>query len=590
MPDQPGVEEPLVPPDLPPVEPGALTWEADGTARIDATDVLVLGGDRLVWASEDGAVRSAPRDGGPATVLLQLSTVASLAARGDRIYVIGDDALWAIAPDGAVTGLVRTSGVHLAVGETDAYFWDYDIWAVPLSGGAPRTLIAGVEDLSSIAATATHVYWTDGGCEPPPFDPAGSFPGPCELRHGAVKRVPIGGGQVQSRPAFFPRALTVLDDHVYWSDAGGEAAMRAGLDGNGLEVVLAGRGATLAVDSTSTVVVTVPGLLVEVPAGGGAAWVRSAPEDAELDLAADAIYALSAGVLHRYPRGRTTIAAVATPSGRVMDLALTGEHLYYLDTHADDREDRVMRVARAGGQAEEVRAVAGALDTIAAVGDHVLTLETDAVVIALDGVPLASEVYPEALAIDAAKAYWLRGQQVFAAPLAGGPVEVVWEIPAEERSEMSSMGGRMQSSSLTRSGRYLVAAGPLLPGVVRVELSPKSKPSRKWKPRAEVLAPGSTLGAPTGDRVLAWTERGLESFPGAKLILPIAEAPDGLGALIADARDAYAITAAGLVRIPLDGAAPVVVLPNVDEGRLALDADAVYLAAPSLETILRIER
>lgn len=602
----------------PPIEAGELAWRDDGFAEADPTGALAIDGDRLVWTSKDGAIRAAPLDGGPAIVLAQFSEVSDLAVADDRIYVLADGAVWSVSRDGAIVGLARLwSPDRLAVTETAVVVADDDwIRAVPKAGGEPVTLATDAGAPWAIAASDTHVYWTDQGVPPARRGvavapcvritkqdvPVAPHPqgacGTVAQRYGSIRRVPIGGGKVQSRPRFYPRAVTVFDDHVYWADASDEAAIRADLEGNHVERVFGGLGEALAVDAAGTVVLTKRGLLVEVRADGSAPRVHAAFAAGRIALTPEMIYLADAAQgLRRIPRGPSRATVLAVPEGRLDELALDGEQLYYLDRHHDGRDDSLRRVARTGGAVETIPTPPGALEDLAAGGGHVVTLSYPAEVaeeegaeaedpgttFVIDGRPVVLQASPDAIAIDGDRLYWLEYAGVYARPIAGGAIETIRPMPDEITGYGYSGGPPPMSFSV--HGGVVVAAKDDLAGAIRIDTRPaKGKAKRKAAPRTEVVA-GALLAAPAGDRWVVWTDRGLEL--GGKVVFT---SDAFLRDLAADATEAWLILGDDLVRVPLDGTPSEVVLAGVGDAHLELDADAVYLAAHDLDAVLRIAR
>jgi len=597
-------------PELPPVDAGTLTWTAGGVADLDASGPLVVDDDRLVWAAHDGAVRAAPLGGGPATALARFHEVVALATGHDRVYVLTSSGLFALPRDGAPIGLAEVSyPAALAVGADAVYLADGDwIRAVPLDGGEPTTLARDAGEVSSLAVSDTHVFWTDGGYAPTPnsgracmgrIRMAGDtreYPNnPCssEQRYGAIKRVAIGGGKVQSRPRFYPRGVTVFDDHVYWADRDGEAVTRAGLDGSNVEVVLGGRGEALAIDATSMVVLSPSGLLVEVPAAGGSPWVKAGGRDGEaLALTADAIYlSVPDTGLVRFPRGPSRATMIAVPGGKVEDLAVSGDHVYYIDAHFDDRDDAIMRVPRAGGAAELVRAHVGQAERIAVSGDHVVVYDAEWRTLSEGGPAFESDLTPDAIAADERAIYWLQDLYVRARPFAGGPVETYHQPDPNLEGGFGYGGGRPPASLSVRDG-VIVASNLTLAGVAKIDTRPakgKTKGKAKAGPKITYVAEGAVDGAAAGDQLVAWTERGLELHPGAKLLVPAGDAyqPD---MIVADAREAWLLRAGELIRVPLDGSAPEVLMTGLYDARLALDADAAYVSVRNADAVIRVAR
>jgi hypothetical protein len=127
-------------------------------------------------------------------------------------------------------------------------------------------------------------------------------------------------------------------------------------------------------------------------------------------------------------------------------------------------------VPTSGGAATEIAADAGAISLVAAADGHVVTADTTAGTIAVDGKVVLSDVSPDALATDGKQLYWVDGQRVLAAPIAGGTLETLW---APDDLMGFGYSSRPPPSTVQLSGRHVIAAGPALPGIVQTERQAK---------------------------------------------------------------------------------------------------------------------
>jgi hypothetical protein len=148
------------------VETGGYPYEI----AVDATDVY--------WADNDGPIAKAPKGGGLATVL------ADMSAHGGGMAIALDDA-------------------NVYFGTSDGYYWQ-----ISKSGGKPLLLATdGGNEPWGIAVDARNVYYVS--------NQMGSAT-------GAVKSVPIGGGCVTtlaSAQGFFV-GVAVDASHVYFTTLG----------------------------------------------------------------------------------------------------------------------------------------------------------------------------------------------------------------------------------------------------------------------------------------------------------------------------------------------------------------------------------
>jgi hypothetical protein len=568
----------------PPVEAGALTW-TDGVATLPAlVTAITLAGDDVVWAvQEDSAIRGAPLAGGAATVLARIEFAKALAPAGDRIYVAARDALWSVpANGGEATRLLELGdGRALAVGTSAVYVVDGEkIVAVPRDGGAGKTLVARAGEPVAIVTDDTHVYWADHG--------------------GTIGRVAATGGDVEriARAPHHPTRLARVGDDVYRSSEGGAAITRAPRAGGDARSVLDGHSLWIGADAAGVAVLTAHGLLLEVPAAGGPAAVRAVDlgRNTQPVLAGDSILvaeyvgAEESGdqtAIHLYPRGAAALTVIASSGASLVDLALRDDDVYYLEAYQDDRPDRIMRVARAGGDAAVIATLEVEPTLLAVTAHHIVYADKAGAVRTTDRAePLAEGVMPGAIAADDQHAYWMGIGTVMSVPLAGGKATAVYAPPGS--------GGPSESpvpATLIVSKKALVAASAYIGGAWRFELGPQPKKAKKKKPVVAVA--GAVDVAVSGDRLVTW-------IPGRGLMLDdrvlLAEPDDsmGVGALAADASTAWLAVRESrgsvLYRVPLDGSEPERIAGGFAGVRLVVADDAVYFTSDFDEAVFRLSR
>ena len=223
-------------------------------------NVVALAADdqRLYWAAAghgayeglppDGQIFSIPLAGGPATTLAAAQpwpraltvddvnvywTSGTVSANGAQTTPT-DGKILALSKDGTGTLMVVTGGLDTPVGLAAASGWvafattltsggtglsrpgtgySSQISAVARTGGAPVTLALTDRDVPAIATDGSSVFWI-----------AGSTVGIDDtFDDGTINSVPLAGGAVKvlasGQPA--PRQMVLVDDQLYWSNAGG---------------------------------------------------------------------------------------------------------------------------------------------------------------------------------------------------------------------------------------------------------------------------------------------------------------------------------------------------------------------------------
>jgi hypothetical protein len=202
----------------------------------------------VYWVRCDGAVLTAPTNGGAATTLLTPNTInnfnpIALATTSDAIFVLsalpsnGAGAIMRVskephvAPD--VAALNLSNPVAFALDATNLYWVEATDGAVyqriiQTGFAKPPTRIATAQGGMALAVDATRVYYVDFGTD----------------GEKQVHSVPIGGGAVidYDTQGSSATAVAVDSQSVYWVAPGMEAVLRAPLAGGVSTTVAVSRG------------------------------------------------------------------------------------------------------------------------------------------------------------------------------------------------------------------------------------------------------------------------------------------------------------------------------------------------------------
>jgi hypothetical protein len=570
----------------------------------------------------DDVLRAVPVAGGESrTVKVDGTPIVEVEADGAEVFLLQQTRLSRLGAGDALEEVATlTDATRMAIGPTVIVVEDSgSLHAVPRPGrdgarGSTRVIVenAGLDPFAHMAADATHVYWTFPGVEP--RDPREYGSGsvitvtekdgtrrqikrpPPEPKLGAIWRAPLGGGaaEVFAADQLYPVGLAIAGDHVYWSNGEGEAVMRAAKRDGRPRVTLRGRGAALAGDARGIAVYTASQLLAEVPVGGGSPQVRSLATQRVFDLLAldeHGLYALDVGgrAIVRFPRDDDRVTILATPRGKLGELVLDGDDVIYLDLHlAADRQDRVMRVPRRGGKPREVFAAYGALELVAAGGGHVFASgqlgaageDPDHAGILRDGRELATreEIVDVRGMVADGEALYLNEIAFFRIPHGTDAAELLF------RPEYGmGQSGPQPVTRMWVDATHLYAAGFFANGFVRVPKRGKD---------LEQLAADVDEGAPLRDGVVLFKHgQGLSLYPDGRKLAEVEDltslaGDDGAAWLVARAGDEY-----GLLRVSAaDGKVETIVRGVGSESRLAVDDEAVYVAARAHDALLRIEK
>ncbi len=559
----------------------------------------------MVWIAGGGELRRAPLAGGAATKVVELELVTALAADGADVLAVGDR-LWRVSL-GATTPQLLAEGVDgelLAVaGDAIVVAGAAGIVRVPRGGGAPVVLVdtiaAGV--VTALAVADGFVYWADHGIKPPrrnvrtacpivvTLSPEGevSESTDChgEPRDGAIWRVAIAGGApaLVAGGQFGPVGVGVRGAHVYWTSDDGEALMRAPLGGGKPEVLLRGRGAALAIDDVGAIVQTGSGLVVEAPATGKAARVRSVYLTAPtvLALTGDEILTtdVEGGRVVALRRGASRLTVLATPRGSLEALAVAGDRIVYLDAHRDeDRDDRVISVGTRGQLPRVISRTRGDDLRIGVDGDRVAFADALAETVAIGGAaPLVSDAVALAVALDGDTVYWVDGYELRAIPVGGGEPRTLY---APEGHGYGTSGGPPLAHIVAHDG-VVHAAGFSLAAFIRAD-----------RDGARVLVDAVDDFAPAGggDFVLWSSEIGLVTYPGAQVLVSPEQAQ--INAAASDGTSVWMLwyddDGAALARMPLAGGTPEILLRGVGYGSMVFADDAIFILSTEHDVLLRL--
>jgi hypothetical protein len=238
-----------------PIVGGAVSTVA--TAQNTPWGIALDGAGNVYWAdsASPAGVMEAATTGGSATVLatsnsspwgvavdatsVYWANAGSCAADGGcmgSVVKVGREA-------GAATTLATAAGPSaVAVDSTSVYYTDYlgnSIVKLPLAGGTPTTLAAGLGNPFALAVDATSVYWVDSG-------------------DGKLMKVGIAGGTpVSLAQGVASQGIAIDSLNIYWTDWGaglGGGVVRATPKAGGASITLASGQDTprgIAVDATT---------------------------------------------------------------------------------------------------------------------------------------------------------------------------------------------------------------------------------------------------------------------------------------------------------------------------------------------------
>jgi hypothetical protein len=217
-------------------------------SSIEGESVLLRDGDHLYWIDARGVHRR--RLGGeeaatpelltgetaewPTFVAMDVSGGVVAVTDGEGVYVLrpGTRTLEAVATDVGGISDVAVGPKDIAIARTDA------ILRVSLDGGTVQTLASGQTRVAGLDVGADHVYWTDAGTH----DVVTPSADATIVGVGAVRRVPLAGGKVQTiaRGQAGPVQVVVRGDRVWWCDSAGPAVQSAKLEGGDVRTEVEG--------------------------------------------------------------------------------------------------------------------------------------------------------------------------------------------------------------------------------------------------------------------------------------------------------------------------------------------------------------
>ena len=282
---------------------------------------------------------------------------------------------------------VQMQALGLALDANNAYFQntdDYQLYSVPLTGGAPKALLTTVVNGNGNYQTVVggHLYWTQffqgvfvvpvGGGSAVTLSSSEAYPNTItndgtnvffantassfSIREVAtatdtVTTVPITVG-VDAGPGLTGiRPMAVDASHIYWGDTSGAATgdvYQANKDGSNVILLasgLAGSVNGLAIDANNVYFTVVPGPdgVYQVPIGGGTLTPLATGEAQPIPVVTDGknVYWMNAGgIVRRTPVGGgplTTLArcsdisSVAPCSGQFVSMAIDSTYVYWTD-------------------------------------------------------------------------------------------------------------------------------------------------------------------------------------------------------------------------------------------------------------------
>ena len=313
----------------------------------------------------------------------------------------------------------------------DHLYWPdlNSIKVIATSGGAFADLASGRTSPFSLVRQGGDFYWIEALC--------------CAHNAtGSIERMPVGGGSpVPVRAGIVSPVVVAADqDGVFWVNGGsigaieGYAAIsRAGLDGTGEDtLVTAATGGLFAVDD-SYVYFADEFSIKRVPVHGGPVRLLAIGSFFVRGIATDGAYVYwdedPVTIVNRVPVAGGPIANVSTGQGPAGVVRVDGSYVYWLD-----HEDTIRRALKTGGSAELVGAAGtGLLTDFVVSGANVYYAEWDGgrlMKTAVTGgtpsvlAPLNAD-QTRRLATDGAMVYWVDQSSVNRIPVGGGNADFI---------------------------------------------------------------------------------------------------------------------------------------------------------------------
>lgn len=272
------------------------------------THPTTLGGDciggvaandhAVFWLTHHG-LATRPLAGGAQRTLADDETIRDFKVDGEHVVFATITGIERIEADG--TGRVLLAGKRsphwLAIDDRDAYWTElttrnYELWAVPRTGGPPRKLGESVDELAGLAASDNRIYATIGS--------------------GGVSSIPKRGGVFQHD------ATQDADSPVGLAAAPGRVAWASGAHGT-IEQIVGGNNIVLYENHTMETTA------VAIAADDAVVFATRERDGAQLELA----------------RGPRVERLLRVPGGSIEELAVYGRDVFWTERSYSDAKCRV---------------------------------------------------------------------------------------------------------------------------------------------------------------------------------------------------------------------------------------------------------
>ena len=608
------------PPPASPTEPeveDAPRRERFVIARAEAVSALARDATHLYWADLGGIHRRplGGDDGAPIEHVLAgdgVTAIVALAARGGRVYFLDGIAVHAVPAGGGAPEqlggeeLEIPSPVGLAAIDDGVIVATVDaIYRVP-DRGAPVRLAGGERWITSVAADATHAYWTVYGEDPASAPPPGSHASPADgPNDGAVRRVALAGGRVETvaRRLAGAQGVAVGGGRVYWTSDRRDGIRSRAVTGGRIRAEAGGRFDRLVADGAGVVARTLQGGVVERAAGAtrvalapsthAASSVAPVADDAWIYVAAYHPYD-GAGALLALPRQPESVTVAAVSERAITRVRARDGVVYWAEI---DRVTQAIAIVRADprtGRTERIATHdAGYVGELAvgAAGDVYYVLDQEIWRVPRRGAARrfagAERGTIGALTVHRDHVFWVDGGELVAMRRRGGPRMVLTRATHEYGAE--------QGTDLVFDDHhaYTTSFGGGNTGVYRI--TEQGRVSTLYDATASSMYPGRDL-VKIGDELFL-------SLAGSVYRMPLDGAPTPVHQshgeqvidLVGAAGFVYALASgetSEVIRIdPVTGDAVVVLrwLGYVNEpGLLAADDTGAYVGLDAFDGVVRI--